>query len=95
MIRHVILFKFRPDVSKEAKEKAISGLKNLETQIPDIKEWSIGVQALPSTRAYDIAQISGFENIEALQRFRNHPAHLKSRDYLATIADWVVVDYEF
>lgn len=63
--------------------------------IPEVREWSIGKQALPSSTAYDLAQVSGFENVDALERYRNHPNHIRAKNLLSEIADRIVVDYEY
>ncbi len=95
MIRHVILYKFRNSVSEEQRQNAINTLLAMGQSIPEVREWSIGKQALPSSTAYDLAQVSGFENVEALERYRNHPHHIRIKKLLSEIADWVVVDYEY
>jgi hypothetical protein len=55
----------------------------------------MGKQALPSSTAYDLAVVSSFENAEALERYRNHPDHIRIKNLLAEIADLAVVDYEY
>lgn len=95
MIRHVILYKFRTSVSEEQRQNAIDTLRAMGQTIPEVREWSIGKQALPSSTAYDLAQVSGFENVDALERYRNHPNHIRTKNLLSEIADWVVVDYEY
>ena len=95
MIRHVVLYKFRAAVSGEQRRNAINTLRAMGQSIPEVREWSIGEQALPSSKAYDLAQVSGFENLEALERYRSHPNHISTKSLLSEIADWVGVDYEY
>ena len=95
MIRHVILYRFHASVSEEQRRNAIDKLRALGQSIPEIREWSIGTQALPSHSAYDLAQVSGFDNVEALERYRKHPDHVSIKNLLTGLADWVVVDYEY
>jgi hypothetical protein len=95
MIRHVILYKFRASASEEQRQNAIDTLRALGQSIPEVREWSIGKQALPSSKAYDVAQVSSFENVEALERYRNHPNHTTTKNLMSDIADWVLVDYEY
>jgi len=94
MIRHVILYKFGSSIPEEQRRRAIMMLRSLGQSIPEIREWSIGEQSLPSSKAYDLAQVSSFESIEAFERYRHHPEHIRVRDFLSKLADWVVVDYE-
>lgn len=95
MIRHVILFKFRASVSIKQSLQAISLLRDLGSVIPEIREWSIGEQAFESEKAYDIVQVSSFDNFDDLEHFKLNPEHIKVRNYLSQIADWLIVDYEF
>ena len=95
MIRHILLFKFYPDAPEDKKQKALSLLKNLGSLAPEVKEWSIGTQCRPSERNWDIAQVSSFESLDALDKFRVHPAHKEVTDVMREIADWHIVDSQF
>ena len=95
MVRHVVLCKFRASASEEQRENTIDALRALGQSIPEVREWSVGKQALPSSTAYDLAIVSGFENVEALERYRNHPDHIRIKNLLTATADLVVVDYEY
>jgi hypothetical protein len=94
MVRHVVLCKFRNSVSAEQRQNAINTLRALGRSIPEVREWSVGKQVLPSSTAYDLAIVSGFENLEALERYRNHPNHIRTKNLLVEIAELAVVDYE-
>lgn len=94
MIRHVVLYKFHVSLSEEQRQDAINVLHAMGQSIPEVREWSIGKQALPSSTAYDLAQVSSFENVEALERYRNNPNHIRTKKLMGEIADMVVVDYE-
>jgi hypothetical protein len=95
MIRHVVLCKFRPSASEKQRENVVNTLRALGQSIPEVREWSIGKQAIPSSTAYDLAIVSGFENVGALEKYRNHPNHIRTKNLLTEIADLVVVDYEY
>lgn len=95
MIRHVILFKFYATATQTERDAAVRALRELGKTIPEVLEWSVGVRLDGApVKHYDVAQISSFENIAVLARFREHPEHIRVRDVLSKIADWVVVDYE-
>jgi hypothetical protein len=95
MIRHVLLYKFRASATDEQRRRAIDTLRAVGKSIPEVREWSIGEQTFPSKKAYDLAQVSSFENVQTLERFRNHPDHIRARNLMSEISDWVVVDYEY
>ncbi len=48
-----------------------------------------------SQKAFDVAQVSSFDDFDALDRFRRHSEHIRIREFLSTIADWEVVDYGY
>ena len=95
MIRHVVLIKFNPGASEENCEAAFRMLRDLKNEIPGIREWSIGKQLRKEHKHFDVAEVATFEDLESLEHFRTHPAHIRVRDYIKTIATWTVVDYEF
>jgi hypothetical protein len=95
MIRHVILFKFKTSASQQQRQEALSRLTDLGSKLPQVREWSVGLQVSRREKAYDMAQVSSFDSLDALEEFRREPEHSKLREYLLKVADWIVVDYEF
>ncbi len=95
MIRHVVVFKFRPGATENQRREALDRLGALGPKIPEVREWSVGLHIDTGRKAWDMAQVSAFANFAALDRYRVHPEHVAVRDFLAQVADWAVVDYEF
>ncbi len=95
MIRHVVMFKFRPAVTERQRSEAVERLGALGAKIPEVREWSVGAHIDTGRKAWDMVQVSGFDDFAALDRFRIHPEHAAVRDFLAQVADWAVVDYQF
>ena len=80
MVKHIILWKLRSELSKEQKKEVAlaikAGLEGLKGQGPGLLD--IRVQAtgqLPSSNA-DIMLDSTLESPEALQNYAVHPAHV-------------------
>lgn len=80
MVKHIILWKLRSELSKEQKKEVAlaikAGLEGLKGQVPGLLD--IHVQAtgqLPSSNA-DIMLDSTLESPEALQNYAVHPAHV-------------------
>ena len=96
MIKHILLFKFKKGVSQEEKDIGINMLKSLKDKIPEIKEWEIGVQRTKeeSEKFYDFAQVSSFENMEAIESYGENPIHEEVKQYLKARTTWVKVDYD-
>lgn len=95
MIRHIVMFKFRPEASDEQRRRALRVLSDLGARIAEVREWSVGAHIDTGRKAWDMVQISAFDDFVALDRYRDNPEHVKVRDYLAQVADWAVVDYQF
>lgn len=80
MVKHIILWKLRSELSAEQKKEVAlaikAGLEGLKGQVPGLLD--IHVQAtgqLPSSNA-DIMLDSTLESPEALQNYAVHPAHV-------------------
>ncbi len=80
MVKHIILWKLRSELSAEEKQKAAlaikAGLEGLKGQVPGLMD--IHVQAtgqLESSNA-DVMLDSTIESPEALKVYASHPAHL-------------------
>ncbi|MCU0590434.1 MAG: Dabb family protein [Desulfobacterales bacterium] len=76
MLNHVVLMKFKPEVSEadiRDLEKALDGLPN---KIFEIKVYEFGRDILKSERSYDFAIVGLFANLAALERYQKHPDHL-------------------
>jgi hypothetical protein len=76
MLNHVVLMKFKPDVSTEDIRSLEQALDELPNQILEIKMYEFGPNTVPSDRSYDFALIALFANPGALERYQKHPAHL-------------------
>ena len=80
MINHVVLFKLN-NYSKQEKQAVIAELKaaleGLKEKIEELKYIEVGVNYELEAKSYDLVLISHFESLEALDRYRVHPEHLK------------------
>lgn len=83
MIKHVILWKIKEEISKEEKEKIKEGIKAgleaLKDKVPGIVEIKVKTNGLPSSNA-DVMLDSTFESEEALKNYAVHPEHVKVAD---------------
>jgi len=101
MVKHIILWKLRSELSaeeKQAKAQAIKqGLEGLKGQVPGLLE--IHVQAdgrLESSNA-DIMLDSTLESPEALKNYAVHPAHVAVANGIVrpNTESRTCLDYEF
>lgn len=87
--------------SAEGNSKAENGaklkvlLESLKGKIPEVKYLEAGINMGKSGSAANIVLYSEFENMQALERYRKHPEHVKAVEFIERIcSDRWVVDYE-
>ena len=92
MIKHIVMWKFRPGTEKEMNE-FLTGLKGLYGVIPQIKEQEVGVNCVDGN--YDAVLISLFDSLEALEAYKKDPRHVAVSALCKSIrTDRVAVDFE-
>ena len=93
MIRHIVMWKFRPGT--EAEQKAfLEGLRGLQGVITQLKRSEVAVNVGQGN--YDAVLVSEFESLEALDAYKNDPRHKAVSALCKSIrTDRVAVDYEF
>lgn len=74
MVRHVIMWKFRTG-EEENMNKFLDGLKALNGVIPEILQMEVGVNCKDGNN-YDACLIADFEDLDALERYKNNPRHV-------------------
>lgn len=80
MVRHVILWQLKDEISgleKEIVKKGIKeGLEGLKGKIEGLVEIKVNENPLPSSNA-DVMLDSLFESADALKNYSTHPAHVE------------------
>ena len=99
MVKHVILWQLKDELS-DAEKAAVKagikeGLEGLAGKIPGLVEVHVNINGLPSSTA-DLMLDTTFESAEALKGYSTHPAHVavansKARPYYKSR---VCLDYE-
>jgi quinol monooxygenase YgiN len=76
MVKHVVLFKFKPASTTAQRKELVAALNALPTTISEIKGWLIA-ESIPgrSARAMDVGLFSEFKDAAALERYVAHPDH--------------------
>ena len=95
MIRHVVLFQFKPGTSADAIGELLNEAAGLQAMIPAIVEVMHGENFSERSRGYTHVVSMGFADRSALASFYDHPAHkaLKA-DVIDPISEtMVVIDY--
>jgi hypothetical protein len=94
MLTHVVFFKLN-DRTLENAQKLREALLGLTGRIPQIKHMEVGVNVVPSERAFDVVLFQRFDSLADLQAYQTHPEHQEVLKYiLAVTATRASVDYE-
>jgi hypothetical protein len=95
LVVHVVLIRFRPEASAEAREAIHDALARLPDlcggSAAGIVYWRSGWN-LDRRKGFDLMEFALFEHRAAFEAFRAHPAHQAFSARLSKLADWVVGD---
>lgn len=95
MIRHVVLFKFKPEVDQATRESFIAQLRRLKENVDFVRSVSVGVNFATAPRACDVALIVELEDRAALAAYNDHPKHVPVKQLAGQLCDQLpLVDYE-
>ncbi|MCD9023189.1 Dabb family protein [Cohnella silvisoli] len=94
MITHIVFFKLK-DRSPEAIERTVQVLRNMEGKIDELRHLEVGTDIVHSERSYDIALVTKFDSMDALQAYQVHPVHKLVIEHIASVREASAsVDYE-
>ncbi len=79
MIRHIVLTKFRPEVTEEKVSKIYDGLAELSNSLPGASGFTGGRSQSPEQieRGYMHGFVMDFDDWEALETYQNNEIHKK------------------
>lgn len=89
MIRHDVILRIKPGVSRENIDRTLREVRDLLIEIPGVEQVRFGVNNAPAYRHALIAVELPDE--EALHRFGRHPLHARSVRFLNRMADSTAV----
>ena len=96
MLRHLVMLKKKPETTEETVREIMSRLEALQGQIPGLLSVCC-YRNLPSDRlvAYTFLLDMTMENIEALNVYMTHPAHVAVNTWMSPfLENRAVIDYE-
>jgi hypothetical protein len=75
MFRHVVLFRWTPEVTAEQRAAVTSALRALPGAIPSIRAYHVGDDAGVNDGNHDYAVVADFDDVAGYVAYRDHPAH--------------------
>lgn len=98
MTNHIVLFRFRDDVSLELRAAVSETFKKeieaLPSQLPFIREVKVGFNT-NEAESWDICLLSRFDSLSQAKAYGAHPSHrAAAAKLMAHIAQRACVDFE-
>lgn len=99
MLKHVILWQLKDELSSEDKKKVAQNIKEsleaLVGKVPGLTEVTVNIYPLSSSNA-DVMLDSTVESEEALKNYQSHPDHVAAADTYVRpyVKSRVCMDYE-
>ena len=76
MILHIVLFRWKLEVTEEQIQDVMEKFKNLKSEIPEIRELYCGENFSKWAKGNTHAVVVMTQNRVDLEAYRNHPLHL-------------------
>lgn len=91
MLHHVVCLRVPDPVQAEELARRLNALVGL---IPEIRSSTAGVDVVRSAASYEVGLHSVFDDVDALERYRAHPAHQAVLKLIAEVStERVAVDW--
>lgn len=95
MLTHIVVWKYRVDVSADTREEHRTQLRSLSRIVPGIESLSVGSDTLHSPRSYDTGLVAVFRDRSVLDAYTVHPDHVKVVEFGHSIIETMAkVDFE-
>jgi len=87
MVTHIVVWKYRGDVSQTVREEHQARLRALRNIVPGIESLSVGFDFLRASNSYDIGLSARFADRTVLEAYTVHPEHVKVVELGRSIAE--------
>jgi len=95
MIKHIVMWKFKDEVTEADKLEMKRRLESLKGVVPTLLDIEIGMDVVGSDASKDMVLYSEFNSIDDLNAYAGHPEHLKVVEFFKPlVCERHVVDYE-
>ena len=75
MIRHVVIIRWTPEATDEAKQRVAAELSRLPALIPSLRDYRIGTDLGLNPANFDFAVAADFDDADGYLAYRDHPEH--------------------
>jgi hypothetical protein len=97
MIRHVVLFRWKPEATEEQKQQAAAQVAKLPSMVPSVLGFACGSDIRANEGNYDFAVTADFDDLSGYLAYRDDPGHRQViADYIAPIlAARAAIQFQF
>jgi hypothetical protein len=74
MITHIVFFKLT-EPANDSLATVRNKLLSMQGKIPQLRHLEVGADVIRSERSYDVALVTRFDSLDALQAYQVHPYH--------------------
>jgi len=75
VFRHVVLFRFNPEVTPEQRRAIVDELRTLPGIIPELRDYRVGLDAGVNDGNHEMAVTADFDDVDGYLVYRDHPEH--------------------
>ena len=83
----------KPGVTAAQKERMLTEIRALKTQIPEILESWVGMNESPRGGGYELGGAMKFASSETYEKYGPHPAHQNLVSWLRPLIEPVEIDF--
>jgi hypothetical protein len=76
VIRHIFVGTAKEGVTPEQLEELLHAWRELPGYIPEVRRLTPGRNISPRDQKYTVALVADFDDMEAWERYMDHPAHI-------------------
>ncbi len=94
MLTHIVVWKYKPEISESQREEHRAKLRNLKNVIAEIVDLQVGADVLHLERSFDTGLVATFKSLEHLNIYTENPIHKEAANLGKQIAERVAsVDF--
>ena len=93
MYIHMFAFRMKPGVTAAQKERMLTEIRALKTQIPEILESWVGMNESPRGGGYELGGAMKFASGEMYEKYGPHAVHQKLVGWLLPLIEPVEIDF--
>jgi hypothetical protein len=94
MIIHTFIFRWKPRVTDDQKQRTVQAIKALHGRIPGLIETLVGHNISPRSQGYELGGVMKFADRATFEAYNDHPVHQELLAWLMPLIDPLEVDFE-